>query len=84
MEHNTHEPTYTGAYSIINNLGVAALNTMAWIFTANGLQTFGSLCLTFLSISFVAFQFFMKIVEYQELRQKKRLEKEFQDKPKAE
>jgi len=84
MENHTHEPTYTGAYSIINNLGVAALNTMAWIFTANGLQTFGSLCLTFLSISFVGFQFFLKIVEYKEVRQKKQIEKELKNKPKSE
>lgn len=81
MEHNDHAG---GGFSLINNLGIIVLNAMAWIFTANGLQTIGSLFLTFLSIAFVALQFYMKVIEYMEQREAKRIQKELENKPKAE
>jgi len=80
MEHHTHDTG--GSLSLINNLGIIVLNAMAWIFTANGLQTIGSLFLTFLSLLFVGFQFFMKIVEYKDGREAKRIAKELENKPK--
>jgi len=83
MEHQTHDHV-GGGFTVATNLGIIVLNAMAWIFTANGLQTIGSLFLTFLSIAFVAFQFYMKLLEHMEAREKKRIEKELQDKPKAE